>query len=412
MKKLSENLFKRAFPITKEEYKILLIETVNNINIDFSEDYLIEKYNIYLDVFQKFKNKELLSYYKYNTFRNLGIFGKSCRKSEYWINRGYNEDQIKSKISDIQSTSKIEKCAKRWNCTEEEARLKWKGIHSDKRERLTKTGEWEIACDKMGGFKLKNVIKRINPDTNKLYTEAEAKEWIHYTTGLGGKNRVVVPGMYNTSLLYYINKGFSEKESIELLKERQQTFTLEKNIKRHGEIEGRKRFEDRQKRWQNTLNQKSDAEKLDILIRKLKRFGYYSIQSYKFFESIVNELDIKDSKMYFGPKEYYLHDGLKIYFYDFCISDLKIIIEYNGSHCHPNKSKLSEDDWNKWKNVYNKSQTADIKYAMDQYKLQVAKGKGFDVYEVWDTDNLTEQKECLINIIKEKYSEFIKTGNN
>lgn len=55
---------------------------------------------------------------------------------------------------------------------------------------------------------------------------------------------------------YYTSRGFTEKEAKAKLKERQSTFSLEKCIERYGEEKGRKVFEARQEKWQNTLNSK------------------------------------------------------------------------------------------------------------------------------------------------------------
>lgn len=53
----------------------------------------------------------------------------------------------------------------------------------------------------------------------------------------------------------------SEEEAKIALRERQATFTLEKCIKRHGLEEGTRRFNERQDKWQNTLNSKPQEEK-------------------------------------------------------------------------------------------------------------------------------------------------------
>jgi hypothetical protein len=52
---------------------------------------------------------------------------------------------------------------------------------------------------------------------------------------------------------YWTNKGYSEDEAIEKVKERQRTFTLKKCIEKYGEIEGKLKFETRQKRWTKSL---------------------------------------------------------------------------------------------------------------------------------------------------------------
>lgn len=63
-----------------------------------------------------------------------------------------------------------------------------------------------------------------------------------------------------TKIDYYLARGYSEQDAKKALRERQQTFTLEKCIARHGEDEGRRIYEDRQRRWQDTMKSKPVEE--------------------------------------------------------------------------------------------------------------------------------------------------------
>lgn len=67
---------------------------------------------------------------------------------------------------------------------------------------------------------------------------------------------------------FWTNKGFTEEEAIVKVSEVQQTFTLEKCIDKHGIEEGTRIWQDRQDRWQDTLNSKSEEEKLEINKKK------------------------------------------------------------------------------------------------------------------------------------------------
>lgn len=66
----------------------------------------------------------------------------------------------------------------------------------------------------------------------------------------------------NTSLEFYLNKGYDEDTARKMLKERQATFSLEKCIKKYGEEEGIKRFKERQEKWKQSLNTPENIEKL------------------------------------------------------------------------------------------------------------------------------------------------------
>lgn len=76
---------------------------------------------------------------------------------------------------------------------------------------------------------------------------------------------------YNTTVDYYIKRGYSLEESIKLRTERQRTFSLDKCIKKYGKEIGLQVFKTRQEKWLNTLNNKSDIEKERI--NRLKGTG-------------------------------------------------------------------------------------------------------------------------------------------
>lgn len=72
----------------------------------------------------------------------------------------------------------------------------------------------------------------------------------------------------STSIEHYINKGLSLEEAKIALHERQSTFSLEKCIKKHGEIDGTLIWQARQDKWQKSLNNKTKAEIDNINIKK------------------------------------------------------------------------------------------------------------------------------------------------
>ena len=83
-----------------------------------------------------------------------------------------------------------------------------------------------------------------------------------------------------TRIQYFIDKGLTEDEARIALKERQSTFSLEKCIMRYGEIEGTKRWKERQIKWQNTLNSKSEEEIKRINMSKSSGKGNVTINGY------------------------------------------------------------------------------------------------------------------------------------
>jgi len=75
-------------------------------------------------------------------------------------------------------------------------------------------------------------------------------------------------GIYSNQLNYWLDKGYTELESKQLLKERQTTFSLKKCIEKYGSELGTEKWNQRQKKWQETLKSKSQEEQDDINRRK------------------------------------------------------------------------------------------------------------------------------------------------
>lgn len=165
-----------------------------------------------------------------------------------------------------------------------------------------------------------------------------------------------------TTIEYYLKRGFSEEEAKIKLKERQATFSLEKCIEKYGEVEGKKKWEERQQKWQNTLNNKSEEEKNRI--NKLKASAVVNICSYskisqELFNKILDKIKNKYKKIYFatyheGRKiensnknyeyEVILKDNIHRYFLDFYVKDINKVIEFDGDYWHSEKRGNQERD--------------------------------------------------------------------
>lgn len=169
---------------------------------------------------------------------------------------------------------------------------------------------------------------------------------------------------------YWINKGYSEDEAVELVHKRQQTFSLEKCIDTYGPEEGYKRWKDRQNKWQQTLNSKSPDEKSRINRKKVFRNGNTSKKEYKFLMSIL-------------PDESY-HN---VYINETgSVVDLfykNKIIEFYGDywHCNPRDPRFPD-------NYYNKSlhMTAKEKREFDNNRILKLKQSGYEIKIVWEMD--------------------------
>ncbi len=111
---------------------------------------------------------------------------------------------------------------------------------------------------------------------------------------------------------YYINKGYSNKESIIKVKKIQSTFSLKKCIEKHGN-KGLKIFNERQIKWQKTLNNKPQEE-IDRINRskgtqansETPQSGYYN---YALFEQNKKLADSKGYLYYFS----FIYDNKKYF---------------------------------------------------------------------------------------------------
>jgi len=128
--------------------------------------------------------------------------------------------------------------------------------------------------------------KRINPETNKLYTEDEATIQISIIQKeMSSKSILKNKGkndISETQYNYWINKhGYSESDAKEIVSKRQKTFSKEICIEKYGEIDGVKCWKKRQDKWQKTLKEKTKEELLNINILKgssisnfINQYGY------------------------------------------------------------------------------------------------------------------------------------------
>lgn len=80
-----------------------------------------------------------------------------------------------------------------------------------------------------------------------------------------------------TRIEYYLAKGMSEKEAQVALSNRQTTFSLKICIEKYGEVVGKQIWQERQDKWMNSLDNKTDEEKEEIRRKKGTNFSYKDI---------------------------------------------------------------------------------------------------------------------------------------
>jgi hypothetical protein len=195
-----------------------------------------------------------------------------------------------------------------------------------------------------------------------------------------------------TNIEYWLKKGFTEEESKSKVKERQNTFSLDKCITRYGNNMGIKVYTDRQNKWQNSL-----------LYNGNLKYGYSAISQELFNDIIKQYKNLTELEMvYFATKnnEYKLNKiNGGIWLFDFTDLNKMKIIEFNGDIYHANPSKYVLADT---PNPFKKYLTAEQIWQKDAEKIKVANDKGFEVLTIWDSEYIKDKQATL-----EKCLEFL-----
>jgi hypothetical protein len=138
----------------------------------------------------------------------------------------------------------------------------------------------------------------------------------------------------DTTLQYYINKGYSELESEKLLRDRQTTFSLEKCIEKYGNDKGYKRWVDRQEKWLSNYKKvnysKISQEMFISLYSELLSVGFVDKV---YFAKLDKNDNIHESK---NNYEYRLRLNKSYILPDFFIPSLNLILEFDGTYYHRN----------------------------------------------------------------------------
>ena len=194
---------------------------------------------------------------------------------------------------------------------------------------------------------------------------------------------------YNTRLEYWIEKGYSLEEAKDVLKERQSTVRLDKFIDRYGENEGRKRWKERQEKWQNTLNNKTIEEIQKINAKKIPKIGPISKAEKEIFE-ILRSYEIEVNKQHHIK----VNKSKYNYFYDIVFGNK--IIEYNGDYWHCNPKNFKETDI-----VKRGNKIIPVKeiWEKENIKLETAKNNGYKVLVIWESDYRKNREETISKCI-------------
>ena len=144
-------------------------------------------------------------------------------------------------------------------------------------------------------------------------TEEEINERIGDAKKKSFETKQSNPQNEQTRIEYYLSRGLSMEDAKQALYDRQNTFSLDKLISKYGEEEGTKRWKDRQDKWQATLNNLPEEEK--IMINAKKGFWRYTNPTTDMMD-VNSEFNKVPTKLYvieycpYGSEKSYIKVGV------------------------------------------------------------------------------------------------------
>lgn len=232
-----------------------------------------------------------------------------------------------------------------------------------------------------------------NPRHKSRVSEKEIRENSPYCEefyikrGLPIEDRNAVIDKCNTNRIsyfskqYWIERGYSEEDATKKIHSIQARNGLPAYIKQYGEVEGTKKYNDRIERYSKLMSEKYHNGEYST---KPKCGGY---RVSKFERCLIDEcvsqlgLDIKEVYSYNSDKGQLIleHENHEKRYYDFCYRDK--IIEFQGDYWHMNPKKYGADFYSS-----KLKKTAKEKWEEDEEKMDLAKGQGYSILQIWESD--------------------------
>jgi hypothetical protein len=185
-----------------------------------------------------------------------------------------------------------------------------------------------------------------------------------------------------TRIEYYTKRGYTLEQAKDLLRDHQTTFNLEKCIERYGNEMGLQKWENRQKQWLSTMENKSPEEKAIINQKRMVHSGRISRAEREIFEKLRdNNLLVKKQHKIVAE------DKIHYFYYDIVLENR--IIEYNGNYWHANPQIYGPHD------VIRGGEKAEEIWAYDKIKIQTAINNGYELLILWESDYKKYPKESI-----------------
>lgn len=159
-------------------------------------------------------------------------------------------------------------------------------------------------------------------------------------------------------------------------------------------------WNERQSKWINTMNSKSEEEKIEINRKKLLGTGFSKISQILFWDiynSLPNSEILKIKFSEFGKEFFLLNENKNWFAYDFVSITNKKCIEFNGDFWHCNPNYFDKDYLHRVKKV----KASEI-WSVDKNKIELINKKGYQVLTIWESEYKKNPKQTL-----EKCIEFL-----
>jgi G:T-mismatch repair DNA endonuclease (very short patch repair protein) len=193
-------------------------------------------------------------------------------------------------------------------------------------------------------------------------------------------------------LRYWIVKGYSDEDAKILQRIRQQTFTKEKCIAKHGEEIGLEVWKQRQVNWQYEFNNKPDAVMADINLRKYNGNTQSAIALTLFDDVSTVVPDLKYGK----ANEYHiLRENKRGYYHLDCLNPVNNrVVEFFGDYWHANPRKYTAND------ILYRDFTAQQIWDEDKARYEFLTQSGFIVKVVWESDYRKNGSAVALEVAK------------
>jgi len=232
---------------------------------------------------------------------------------------GYNEEESKKIISKLQSEKvlTLENAIIKYG--KEEGTIRYNNYLNlikntrKKHKEIDTTGYYGVMFS-----------KTIDPSTGEFYAGESLKQKIvqsckkYFDCG----RKVHIQNLKNRKSFtvyqkeYWINKGYSYIDALKEVSLRMCHTNIEWFIEHYGIKKGTEKYIARIEKYKNTMQNKSDEEKYEMILKRTKISHKVSIASTTFFKNIIKKLKeqynidlYNDSKLYFDNNEYYIYDN-------------------------------------------------------------------------------------------------------